>query len=72
MIYLAWILTLIASFCLGYKFKHITERVEVIEAEIKKKVEKPTEEPESFIVDELDEIQVAQAEHKKMLDELNE
>jgi hypothetical protein len=71
MIYLAWIISLIGVFLLGYHYGNISKKVKQLEVEVKKKIEKPQEEPESMLIDELDPVQTAQYELEQQNKRLN-
>ena len=73
MIYVAWVFSLAAAFYLGYHFRGLAKKIEVLEEAVKAKVDKkPVDEgPQSIIIDELDEVQVAMAEHARMMEKLN-
>lgn len=73
MIYLIWIISLIAIFFLGYHFKGIANRVEVLETAVKLKIDKPkqSEEPKSEVIDPLDPVQTARYEQDKLMKKLN-
>jgi len=63
---LAWVLSVIAVFFLGYYLRNLKELVKTTQEALKTKVEKkPAEEPKSFLIDPLDEIQTAQYEMEK-------
>jgi hypothetical protein len=57
---IAWIVSLGFAFGFGYHYGNISKKVKQLEIEVKKKIEKSQEEPESMLIDELDPIQTAQ------------
>lgn len=71
---LAWVISLIAVFFLGFHIKNIWLRITVLEKQVKAKVDrkKEPEEPKSLFIDPTDEVQTAIYEAKKMQDKLNE
>lgn len=73
MTYLTWLLSLIAAFYLGYNFRGLAKKVEVLEEAVKAKIDKPpiVEEPESLLIDPTDEVQTAIYEHNKEMERLN-
>ncbi len=73
MLYIAWIISLIGAFYLGYQCKIILKRVETLEEVVKIKVDKPkiSDLPQSEFIDPYDEVQTAQFEHQQMLKKLN-
>lgn len=71
MIYLVWIISLIATFYLGYRFGELEKKVKQVQQVLKQKIDKPPEEPQSEIIDPLDEVQTAMYEHRKMMEKLN-
>lgn len=67
-----YLLIAIVSFWLGYKVQYIERRTKELVTTVKEKVSKPKiEEPESIIIDELDEVQVAKFERDEMMKKLN-
>jgi hypothetical protein len=69
---LVWILSLYAAFWLGNHLREIAKKVEKLEEIVETRVyKKPPEEPESMLIDELDEVQTAVYEHEKMMRDLN-
>lgn len=56
---------------MGYHFRTVDRKIEVLEEEIKKKIDKPKEEPKSLVVDPYDEVQNAQFELDQMNKKLN-
>jgi hypothetical protein len=73
MIYLAWILSLIATALLGYHYKGVTKRVIEVEKAVAQKIDKPEaiEESPSEIIDPYDavaEAQYAMEQERKRLD----
>lgn len=72
MIYIAWIISLVVTFYLGYKFGELEKKVKKIQETVKQKIDKPKqEEPQSEIIDPLDEVQTAMYEHKQLMKRLN-
>lgn len=72
MLYILWFLSLLAAGFLGYKLGDLTKKMKAIEESVRQKIDRPVEtEPQSMIIDELDEVQVAMAEHDKMMERLN-
>lgn len=73
MIYITWILTLIATFLLGYHSRGLIKKIENLEEVIKSKVDKKPEpeEPKSELIDPSDPIQTAIYERDKMMRKLN-
>lgn len=72
MLYVAWMLSVIVSFYLGYHFRILTQKIELIEEAVKTKVDKKVEtETVSEVIDPLDPVQNAIYEHNKMMEELN-
>lgn len=69
----AWIVTVVASFMLGYHLRGLKKRIEILEEAIQSKVDKkePDPEPPSEVIDPLDQIQTAQFEHAQMMKRLN-
>lgn len=68
---IAWILSLLIAFAGGYYFRNLYTKIEVLEQEVKKKIDKPQEQPESTLVDVLDPIKEAQYELDQRQKELN-
>lgn len=70
---LAWAITLIATFGLGYIFRSLKDRVKAVEEMLKQKVDRPKkpEEPQSTLIDPLDEIQEARFEMEQRMKKLN-
>lgn len=56
---------------MGYHFRTIDSKVEILEEEVKKKMDRPEEKPESLVVDLLDPIQEAQFELEQNQKRLN-
>lgn len=73
MIYIAWVLTLIAAFTLGYIFRNLTDRVKIVEEKLEKKIKQDikTEERPSLLIDPLDSVQEALWQQKKLMEKLN-
>lgn len=73
MIYLVWLLSLVAAFGLGYKLRDITSKIEVVQTLLKEKVDKQPDEPEpiSNLIDPTDEVQTAIYEHDQLMKKLN-
>lgn len=72
MIYIAWVLSLILAFGLGYFFSSLTGKIEQLEVQLQQKADKPEEiEKPSELIDPYDEVQTALYEQKKMMDRLN-
>lgn len=71
MIYLVWIISLIATFYLGYRFGELEKKVKQVQEVLKQKIDRPPEEPESEIIDLLDPVKEAQYEHDKLMKRLN-
>lgn len=71
---LAWVVSLIAVFFLGFHIKDIWIRITVLEKQVKTKIDKKSEpeEAKSEIIDPTDEVQTAIYEAKRMQDKLNE
>lgn len=72
MIYITWILSLVAVFLLGYFSREIIERIKKLETEIKKTLQ-PTEDEESpSVLIDPDNIEAqVRWEHKQNLKKLN-
>lgn len=71
MIYIAWVISLVAVFLLGYHFRGLTKKIEHLETQVKKKVSKPKEEPESELIDLTDPVAEARYQQKKLMEDLN-
>lgn len=73
MFYLAFVVSLIAAFFLGYNYRGLTKRVIEIEKTIAQKIDKPKEieDSPSEIIDPYDSVQQALYEAKKQQDKLN-
>jgi len=72
MTYLIWLLSLLASFTLGYKLGDLTKQIKSLQQAVKEKVDKPVkEEPVSEIIDPYDPVQTALYEREKMMARLN-
>lgn len=72
MIYLAWLLSLLAAFTLGYKIGDLTKQVKTLQQAVKAKADKPAKkEPVSEVIDPYDEVQTAIYERNKMMEKLN-
>lgn len=59
MVYIIWIASLGVAFYLGYHFRTIDRKIEILEQEVKKKIDKPVEKPESTLIDPLDPVKEA-------------
>lgn len=68
---IAWVISLIAVFWLGYFARDVNNRVVKLEDKIKQKADKPVEESPSILVDPTDEVQNAQYELEQMQKRLN-
>lgn len=69
---IAWVLSAIATFFLGFYIRTLKDTLDATKEVLKTKVEKkPTEEPKSIFIDPLDELQTAEYEMKKRMEELN-
>lgn len=71
MVTLAWLLSIWLAFSLGYGVKDIRKRVESLEENIKQKIDKPKDEPESELIDPLDEVKEAQYQQQQEMKRLN-
>lgn len=73
MIFVAWIISLIAVFFLGYYFRGIHIKIEHIEKVVEAKVDKKpvVEESSTVFIDPYDEISRAQNEHDQLMRKLN-
>jgi len=69
---LLWALSVVAAFGLGYYFHSLNEKIHRLEQEVRQKIDKPPEEPSSEIIDPFDEVQQAQYELKKRMQDLNQ
>lgn len=71
MVVLAWVLSLIAVFLLGYEIQRIKHMALSLRAKVVEKFEEPPEEPDSVIVDPLDPIQQAKYEREQLMKDIN-
>jgi len=71
MLYIAFTLGIIASFCLGYYIRSLRSKIEALETTVKQKVDKPPEEAQSTVIDPYNEVQTAQFELEQMNKKLN-
>ena len=71
MLYIAWGISVIVAFALGYYIRKVTDRIESLEAQLKQKVDKPEKEAPSQLVDPYDEVQTAIYERDKLMKKLN-
>lgn len=71
MSYLAWAVSIVASFLLGYSFGRMGQKIKALDMELKRKVDKVDEEAKSLLVDPTDEIQTAIFEAEQMRKKLN-
>lgn len=73
MIYLAWVLSLVATFFLGYYLRNVVEKINTIEKAVKAKVDKrpQLEEPKSELIDLDDPVKEAMYRHKREMEKLN-
>lgn len=73
MIYLAWVVSLVAVFWLGYKLNKLTFHVKKLAEKIEKKRDKPepVQTVSDVVIDPLDPIQAAKFEHTQMMKKLN-
>lgn len=71
MLYIIWLISLVMVFFVGYHFRTIDNKIEILEEEVKKKIDRPEEKPESLVVDVLDPIQEAQFELEQNQKRLN-
>lgn len=73
MLYIAWILSVMAGFMLGYYFRKLTVKIEELEEVVKAKVDKPEviEDPPSTLIDPLDPVKEAMWEHDQLMKKLN-
>lgn len=73
MVYVAWIISVIATFLLGFHMREFKKRIEVVEKAIEAKVDKKPEpvEPPSTLIDPTDEVQTAIYERDKLMERLN-
>lgn len=69
---IAWVLSLVGAYLLGYHIADIRKRIADLASIIKSKVDKePIEEPKSEIIDPDDPVKEAMWEHEQMLKRLN-
>ncbi len=68
---IAWLISLIVVFGLGYHYGSIVKKVKQLEVEVKKKIDQPKEEPESTLIDPLDPVKAAQYELEEQQKLLN-
>jgi uncharacterized protein YhaN len=68
-----WLVSLIIAFAAGYYLRGLLKTIEHLQEVVQSKVDKqPVEdEPKSMLIDELDPVQVALAEQKRIMQELN-
>ena len=73
MIYLTWLLSLLAVFSLGYHFRDIREQIKRIDSILKARDDKKVaeEEPKSELIGPYDPVQQARYEHDKLMEKLN-
>lgn len=62
---LAWVLSVIAAFFLGFYLRTIKDTVEITKEALKTKIEKKPEEPKSMLIDPLDPISEAKYEMER-------
>lgn len=75
MIQVAWVLSLIAAFSLGYSFRGFAKRVKAVEVAIAQKIDEPIEveeESPSDIIDPYDEVAEAKYEMAQEMKRLNQ
>lgn len=71
MLLVAWVLSLIAAFYLGYFIRSFKNKIEFLEEQVKSKIDKPKEEPKSFLYDPLDPVQQAMLDQEALMKKLN-
>lgn len=69
---LAWVLSCIATFFVGYHYRELKVALASLRVSLEKKKDVPTQnEGKSVFIDPLDPIQQAKYEHERMMKELN-
>lgn len=71
MLVFGFILAVVSAFFVGYRWRDMHEDVEVLKEEVRNKIDKPEEKPDSLVVDALDPIQEAQFELEQSQKRLN-
>lgn len=71
MIELAWAVSTVISLVVGYLYRDIRDKMSSLKVSFGEKVEKRPEETKSSVIDPFDMIQVAQFEHKQMMERMN-
>lgn len=73
MIYIAWTMTVIAAFGLGYYLRSLQATIQVLETTIRRKVDKPVEEePPSVLIDPYDAVAEAKYAQERLMESLND
>lgn len=69
----AWMITVAGAYFLGYYLHRMKQRIEILEETVKMKIDKKpvVKEPESSLLDPLDEIEEAKWQHAQLMKKLN-
>lgn len=68
---LAWVISILAALYIGYSYQRLLQAIRAIKEALPKKVDKPSEEKKSDILDPYDVTNRAREEHEAMMKRLN-